>query len=176
MKNKSTRKIANWFKDVGLKSFAILLLVAAGFYTYAQVAFPTDSPNPVSGVVGQFVGESTNPYTGSAGYATANKLCADSPDPNINGSHICTPDEMENSYNHGTPASPITSYTNPPSNTLWINGGPPGFTANANDCQGWIETTNPIDNPNYGVVWDFALERGEVRPCDIPAKKFACCK
>lgn len=175
MKQKKHRNILNWSKDVTLKAFAIFILLIAGYYAYGAVAWPPQ-PNDVSGVVGTFVGESNFAYKSPMDYRQVNAACQNTfPD-----SHVCTPPEMANSYNHGTPGvSPV--YLHSGADTLWINSGPPGFTANSNDCQGWIvnpsgPNASPVSNPNYGTVWDFQLQRGEVRPCNISDKRFACCQ
>lgn len=182
MKKKTATKMALWIKDAGLKSLVILLLVTAGFYTYAQITWPAADPNDVSGIVGKFVGDSID--TGRSGnqgtfeaplfYEGANDFCSTNSNSNIAGSHVCTPDEMINSYNHGQAGvSPIFTYTD--SATLWINNGPPAFTANANDCKGWVETSSPTSNPNYGTVWNFSSKAGGLLPCRT-GKAWACCK
>jgi hypothetical protein len=169
-----------WLKDVGLKVFAILALIVGGFYTYAAITWPADQPNGTTGVVGMFVGHSTSDFkVGVAGYAQANALCANGTG-DIANSHICTPDEMANSYNHGNAESAVnkylTTYTGA-SKMLWINNGPPGYTANSNDCNGWMKTDTGTDpqNPNYGAVWNFVGKAGGLTPCK-EGKRFACCK
>ena len=174
-KKRKIKNIINWLKDAVLKSLVILLVVAAGYYAYAQITWPADNPNPVSGVVGMFVGESDGVFDASVNsYDDANALCSNHTDVNIAGSHVCTPAEMTNSYNHGTVGvSPIYLYNT--SATLWVNSGPPGYTANANDCKGWTKTDSPADNPNFGTVWNFDGKYGGLLHCRDD-KKFACCK
>lgn len=186
-KKHSLSNALEWFKDVGLKVFAVLALLAGGFYVYA-ISWPVAQPNATSGVVGTFVGESeyTAPSNGTfnaaSDYLGVNKFCSQeglaSPNLTLAGSHICTPDEMMNSYNHGTvDVSPVYTYS--ASKMLWINNGPPGYTANANDCNGWKSTTVGTDpeSPNFGAVWNFTstAKAGGLTPCKI-GKKFACCK
>jgi len=175
MKKVKKITVLNWLKDVGLKSFAILVLVVAGFTAYAQINFPADAPNDVSGVVGMFVGESDGPFDNSVNsYYDANILCRDhSTDSDIAGSHICTPDEIINSYNHGElGVSPVFAQAV----ALWVNNGPPAFTANANDCGGWGQHDGgPDGNKNFGTQWNFDGKRGLLKRCEIGAK-FACCK
>lgn len=173
MKKRKNSKLYLWIKDVILKSLVILLVVTAGFYAYGQIYWPGDDPNPVSGVVGMFLGESEAAFTTSTNYAEANDECATHSDPLIFGSHICTPDEMLNSYNHATAQSPINTYAD--SSTLWVNNGPPAYTANANDCKGWAAIDSPSNNPNYGTIWNFANKSGGLLNCK-PDKKWACCK
>lgn len=168
--------VFNWLKDVGLKAFAVFLVVAAGFYAYAAITWPGATPNDVSGVVGMFVGPSDGAFGASLGYEGANVLCSGHSDANIAGSHVCTPDEMMNSYNHMNANSPIhpTQYTGPV--TLWINNGPPGYEANANDCGGWkITDPGAGGSPNFGTVWNFNSDRGVLKRCGT-GRGFACCR
>lgn len=170
MKKKTTIfNILNWLKDAGLKAFAVFLLLAAGFYAYAQIEWPTADPNPVSGVVGMYVGTSTGGGTGTdgnvGGYDAANALCEGA----FSGSHICSTAEMVNSYNHKTPQSPI----NTASGIVWINSAAPGNIFPAiNDCRGW---TNNGLTPYYGTVWNFGLGGAAIQPCAV-VMGFACCK
>lgn len=182
MKKKSSiKKVLFWLKDAGLKALVILLIVAAGFYAYAAINWPVGEPNPTTGVVGMFVGATENTFDDSQGYNLVNAWCAtgnvETPEGTVNnlGAHICTPDEMVNSYNHGTlGVSPIFTYSD--SNTLWINSGPPGFMVNANDCVGWTTASaGPDNNPNMGAVWNFVSDKGNLLKCQ-PGKQFACCK
>ena len=173
-----------WLKDVGLKVFAILALVVGGFYVYAEITWPVIQPNPTTGVVGMFVGESSKAYSdvndannsNARGYDQVNALCANGA-VDVANSHVCTPDEMVNSYNHGTiGVSAIFTYSASPN--LWINSGPPGYTASANDCKGWTATSRGADSqdPNFGAMWIFGTKKiGGLSPCTT-GKKFACCK
>lgn len=174
MKKVKKITILHWLKDAGLKAFAILVLVIAGFTAYAQINFPTDAPNDVSGVVGVFVGASDGFFDNSVNsYVDANTLCRDHSNNDIKGSHICTPDEMINSYNHGElNVSPVYGQTDP----LWVNNGPPAYTANANDCGGWGQHDGgPVDNKNFGTQWNFNDKRGLLKRCTT-GDGFACCK
>jgi len=173
-----------WLKDVGFKAFAVLALVAGGFYVLAvDIAYPPTAPNPTTGVVGTFVGESSKAFADVAsparGYADVNGLClsiTDSDGNTVTGAHVCTSDEVVNSNNHGTVGvSPIFNYYKGTIATqiLWVNNGPPGYTANANDCAGWSDITTS----SYGTAWDFRFKKGFLRSCGEPSKiKFACCK
>ena len=174
MKKKTLSKSMHWLKDAGLKALVVLLLVMAGFYTYAQITWPAADPNDVSGIVGKFVGESDGGFNAIMDYETANSKCSASTDINVVGSHVCTPDEMLNSYNHGVPGvSPVYTYVT--EDLLWVNVGPPGYLANANDCQGWTRTSTSSADPNYGAVWEFASKAGFLTGCRNDMK-FACCK
>ena len=164
-----------WLKDVGLKVFAILALVVGGFYASAAIIWPADQPNGTTGVVGMFIGESTADFNAAVvGYAQANALCANGAG-NIAKSHVCTPDEMINSINHGVlNISPIYTYVASP--TLWINNGPPAYTASANDCKGWTVTTaGPDYDQNFGAAWFFGNKFAGLTLCST-GRKFACCK
>ena len=61
----------------------------------------------------------------------------------------------------------------PGSGGAWINGGPPGYTLNANDCQAWSDNSTA-----YGRFWNFADGddgTGFLSPCG-ESKPYACCK
>jgi hypothetical protein len=176
-----------WFKDAGLKVFAVVLLLAGGFYVYA-ISWPVTQPNDTTGVVGTFVGASEYDapsngfFNAGSDYKTVNKYCSQEgrAPANVNAtlkySHICTPDEMLNTYNHMTSAQETVLLAQAATGkTLWINSGPPGFTANANDCKGWSTVASPQNNMNYGTLWNFSTKSGGLLPCTT-GKKFACCK
>lgn len=167
IKKKRTYNTLKWLKDVGLKATAVFLIVGAGFYAYAAVTWPNSEPNPVTGVVGMFVGASSKSYTVQLGYKNAGKYCSDT----FTGSHICTPDEMANSINHGDVTNaPIFNYTG--SDLLWINSGPPGYVKYVvNDCSGW----KVKDSTAFGSVWDLKDSESLISPCS-KSRAFACCK
>lgn len=169
-KNTKIKNTLKWLKDTAFKALVIPLLLVAGYYVHAAIVWPSTDPNPVTGIVGMFVGESASAFDAGVGYETANTYCEAAEI----GSHICTPDEMINSYNHSVPESPILNYVASPN--LWINNGPPGFTASANDCKGWtVSTEGSAQDPNFGAMWVFAKDLGGLTPCQT-GKKFACCK
>lgn len=63
----------------------------------------------------------------------------------------------------------------PTTNTkAWINGGPPGYNAAANDCGGWQLNTGTSTN-TWGRYWWFNLHQSWADGCDL-AHGFACCK
>lgn len=164
-KSKKIKAILTWLKDAGLKAFAVILLVCVGFYAYAAVTWPAAAPNPTTGVVGLFVGATADLKNGNVGgYDTANALCVAAHP----GSHICTSDEMINSYNHAVSGSPILTATG----TLWINNGPPGYVKYViNDCKGWTSNVSTI----FGSIWKFDVEAAFVTPCNQTIQ-FACCQ
>jgi|GEM_PF-1900217 len=124
-----------------------LLLTSGGLAVYS-----TSTPLTYQGAVGS--------------YTAANALCAAV----VTGAHVCTSEEMLNTVNKGQGGNiPVGS-------SLWINNGPPGYTANANDCQGWTNSATTFygaqwNRPNSGYVDGF----GSLNHCDL-ARKFACCK
>ena len=117
---------------------------------------------------GTFRGATSSTYNGNrGGYAVANGLCA----AEYTGSHVCTNTEILFLINAGR----IASF--PANTTLWISNGPPGYTVNANDCQGWTSASAT----DYGPVWN-RLTAGEgfgsINKCDSVSgtpRKFACC-
>lgn len=165
-KRKTFLNILSWVKDAGLKAFAVLLIVAFGFYAYAQISWPAADPNPVSGVVGMYVGKTAGTTDGNVGgYDTANDLCESA----FSGSHICSTAEMVNSYNHMNVQSPINGETG----IVWINSAAPGNISPAiNDCKGWA---NNGLTPYYGTVWNFGIKVAAIQPCAVQLQ-FACCK
>jgi hypothetical protein len=104
-------------------------------------------------------------YTGAqSGYTGGNALCNAA----SAGSHVCTTEEILYTVNSGQGAAiPFNS-------TLWISNGPPAYTANANDCQGWTSAAAA----DYGTVW-IKLATGDgfggLNRCNS-TYKFACCK
>ena len=96
------------------------------------------------------------------GYASANAKC----DTTYAGSHVCTVEELL-----------AISNINPDNlsgatGEGWVNGGPPGYKANANDCKAWKEKGDSY----YGRYWDFANNEGWMRRCTLTNTPFACCK
>jgi hypothetical protein len=104
-------------------------------------------------------------------YGAQNKCQLDYP--NDPGVHVCTSQEMLESIKCSISTDPIRGIAD--GSAAWINGGPPGFTANSNDCMGWTSTA-----PNaYGRYWIFNLAsggRGTTTSCNSPGIPFACCR
>lgn len=106
-------------------------------------------------------------YTGSiaygsdTGYKAANAICA----ADAAGTHICTPDEILMTIKEKGTTSTATA---------WIANGPPGYTANANDCVGM--TANTVTY--LGAFWSFDNTTGGagylVNCSNV--KPLACCK
>ncbi|MFP4119063.1 MAG: hypothetical protein ACLFTH_03335 [Candidatus Woesearchaeota archaeon] len=106
-------------------------------------------------------------YTGDmGGYSAANANC----DAEFPGSHLCTVDEILNTIN-AKDVSIISEWAG----TAWLAGGPPGYTANANDCKGFTSDSSS----NLGKFWDFDDTTDEgvgwMTNC-ANTKPLACCK
>ena len=148
------------------KGLLIFAVFGAAVYVYAAVEFPDETPGPVSGVVGMYVGISDTArqgnFGGSAdGYKGVNAECTSA----FADSHICTAEEMINSYNHNNVPTLTTG-------RAWINNGPPGdITSVVNDCQGWNSNLSTV----FGSIWVFAGDKSSLTPCN-QSLKFACCK
>jgi hypothetical protein len=114
-----------------------------------------------------FVGTTTLSYDGDisyltfTGYKAANLIC----DSQYAGSHLCQTGEILNTI----AADQISTF----SGTAWIAEGPPGYTANSNDCTGY--TTN--SNTYLGAFWEMLSTnggRGWLTNC-AQTKPLACC-
>ncbi len=83
------------------------------------------------------------------------------------GMHICSAQEIINSYENGVSA--VTNATG----VAWINNGPPAHTDTfVNDCGGWTSK----DPAQYGAVWNFTSRQGGIQPCNAANHGFACCR
>lgn len=101
-------------------------------------------------------------YSGSSGYAAANAVCADE----YPGSHFCVTNDVIMVIYSGD----ISSWAG----TAWIGEGPPGYTANSNDCNGWTSNA-PI---NLGAFWELNNTTGGMgwlTNC-ASVKPVACCQ
>jgi len=105
---------------------------------------------------------------GDAGYFDANAICAAKFE---GGGHICSTAEVLNSIKC---RSPKLSGGSLDGVDAWIQDGPPGFTAPANDCQGWQSSA-----PNHlGRMWRFDPANGGqgfLTTCNTRIG-FACCR
>lgn len=121
-----------------------------------------------------FVGLTSLTYRGDfatgsyRGYVAANKICqAQYP-----GSHFCTTDEILNTINVKE-SDLATLFVG--GSYGWLAEGPPGFTANANDCVGW---TSSSSINTYGPFWIFNTStggEGYLSPCG-QQRNLNCCK
>jgi len=162
MKKNNVRSYSKSLVQAILRGLAVFAVFGAAVGVYA-VAYPASQPNPVSGVVGLYVGKTAASDGSIGGYMTANNMC--------NGvethSHVCSPMEIINTYNHN--ASAVTGETD----IVWVNAGAPGNIAPAvTDCKGW---TNNSNNPYYGTVWNFSKKTPAIQPCG-KSMPVACCK
>jgi hypothetical protein len=166
MKRTIAKSFSRSLTQALLRGLAVFAIFGAAVYTYASIAYPVNQPNPVSGVVGLYVGKTASTYGGNIGsYQSANNLCASVPAAN-SGAHVCSPMEIVNTYNHdAATASAATG-------TVWLNAGTPGNTQPAvNDCNGW--KSNGLDY--YGNVWSFDQDYSGILPCMV-SLSVACCK
>lgn len=118
--------------------------------------------------IGHIVGMTTGSYDGNLsnsthiGYVRANALCNEE----YTGSHFCTEVEVVLTIANG-------SYGY--SGTAWMAKGAPGYTAPANDCNGW----NSDDGTDLTVFWNWDLNSGpgagELTICS-QSKKLMCCR
>ena len=114
-----------------------------------------------------FAGTSASAVTGNrGGYNNANALCV-SVDP---ASHICTAEDILSIINQGD-----VNTIPDKSDGYWISNGPPGYTANVNDCAGFTEGSTNF----FGAVWykytTYPNGVGAIAHCGN-SKYFACCK
>ena len=121
-------------------------------------------PRTGGGTGADYLGVSNNVFEASIGYTGANAIC----DATYSGSHVCTSTEILDNINRDVP-----SHLNLEVPAVWINNGPPAYTANANDCRGWTKT----DSSFYGTIWvrQEGDGAGALSTCNL-SYKFACCK
>ncbi len=154
-----------------IKGLAIFAIFGFAVYVYGAVNFPTEQPNPVTGIVGQLVGFSATAVNGTqGGYKSANNLCNTA----VSGSHICMSEEITRSYaydNAVLAAAQSDLGGGPTQYFVWINSGAPGYTANVNDCLGW----NTASAASYGAIWNIKDKAFAINLCS-DLRRFACCK
>lgn len=110
----------------------------------------------------------TFPVSGLNSYFGINNKCELA----YSGSHACSVNEMLESLRCSVPTSPIRTTT--AGEIAWINGGPPGFTADSNDCIGWSSSASS----SYGRYWAFDNTTGgfgTMTSCNVLGLKVACC-
>jgi hypothetical protein len=101
-------------------------------------------------------------YSGNTGYAAGHAVCA----AEYPGSHFCATNEIITVIYNGD----ISAWAG----TAWIAEGPPGYTANSNDCNGW--TSNAPTN--LGAFWELNNVTGGMgwlTNC-ASVKPVACCQ
>lgn len=112
------------------------------------------------------------PNPAGKGYLAANDKCAVQGG-QLAGSHICSAAEILNSIkcaetNTGIRSGAFSGLD------AWIQGGPPGYVAPANDCQGW-QSANSTD---FGRIWRLDATKGGagfLSTCNQEIR-FACCR
>ena len=163
MKKRSVKHFSKSLVSASLRGLAVFLIFGTALYAYAAVSYPSGQPNSVSGLVGLYVGQTTTTSDGNIGsYQAANSECA-AVDAD---SHVCTPMEIINTYNHNPSA--VTGE----GGVVWVNSGAPANTTPAiNDCNGWKDNSLGY----YGNVWSFDSDYSGILPCMV-ALPVACCK
>jgi len=167
MKKSSIKNFSKSLISASLRGLAVFAVFGFALYAYA-VTYPATQPNPVSGVVGLYVGKTPSTYQGgnAGSYETANSYCAAA----HTDSHVCTPIEMINTYNHNPAA--IAGETD----SLWINNGAPAyFSSISNDCLGWSTSGTLFNQPVFGSIWDASNNYGVITTCNN-SRAYACCK
>lgn len=110
----------------------------------------------------------------TAGYLYARDLCAAASPAGVGtGGHVCSSAEIMMSLKCQAAGTGIRNSTY---NGLdaWIQDGPPGYTALANDCNGWQSDAGS----SLGRIWRFDATKGGqgfLTTCNQKLK-FACCK
>jgi hypothetical protein len=138
------------------------------------IVFPDGSTQCIAGGgagMGNFVNSTPGIYNGSitaggfAGYKAANFVC----DSNFTASHWCTTDEIL-----ATIVAKNVSAILQWAGFGWVAEGPPGFTANANDCIGMKNNSNLV----LGAFWIFNQTTGGegwLTPCSS-SYPLTCCR
>ena len=133
-----------------------------------QTEWPSGAATILNLTAGTYNGNITNgslaepPYL--VGYQAANSICSKE----FSGAHLCTTDDILNII----ATQDITFFSG--LGTSWIAEGPPGYTANSNDCLGW---TSPSSS-NLGPFWEYSASGGGMgwlTNC-AQTKKLACCR
>ncbi len=127
-----------------------------------------------------FTGVTGNSYKGDLssggivsptnGYFAANDKCGGLGG-QLAGSHICSTAEMLESIKCESPGIKSMVYSGL---DVWIQDGPPGYVAPANDCQGWRSAAST----DFGRIWRLNPSLGGVgflTTCNQEIV-FACCK
>jgi len=160
------------FNDFGVNSSATsgMFWVSTGPGTGGEWIATSSLGIDSGGAVSIFVGTTTASFTGYfptstpagllTGYVAANDIC----NYNFAGSHFCkTSDILTTIELTGIIAS---------SGKAWIAEGPPGYTADSNDCTGWTDNSDTI----FGAWWNFSNSGGAgwLVTCENE-RPIACC-
>jgi hypothetical protein len=124
-----------------------------------------------AGTGGKYAGKTSSTYDGTitsgskVSYDAVNTICG----AEFIDSHVCSTDEILSTI----ATENFSLYS--PDGDVWIVEGPPGFTASANDCDGW--TAN--DEDNLGPFWSWDANsgggKGRLTPC-TSTLSVACCR
>ncbi len=124
----------------------------------------------ISGLTNSFggiVGFTSGTYDGNItngsliGYVGANKIC----EIEFPESHFCLKSEVLKSISNGNYFW---------SGTAWFQNGPPGYTANADDCSGWTTDSNIYLGPFWN--WDANSQAGRAALINCAQiKALMCC-
>lgn len=103
----------------------------------------------------------TTPEGSFEGYMAGNILC----DYEFSGSHFCRTYDILVTAEQDD----ISAW----SGKVWVAEGPPGFTSNSNDCQGWTSNSDT----HLGAWWDLNSNGGKgwLVSCDY-TRPLACCR
>lgn len=117
----------------------------------------------------RYQGTSVNQVTS---YYSADNRCSTA----FSGSHVCRPEEILESISCSLPGDAFRTVADAPVKWAWLSGGPPGFTASANDCAGWSSNSGF----ELGKIWIFNQASGGTgsqTTCNTPTGlQFACCR
>ena len=114
-----------------------------------------------------FIGITSSSFNGNqGGYTSAHAKCNEA----FSGSHVCNVFEILETIRSGHSADiPVNTIG------IWISSGPPGYTANANDCMGYTSAATS----DYGAIWVKLSANsdgyGSLRYCN-QTSPFACCR
>lgn len=142
--------------------------IAANYYCDANGNNCFDASAGWGAGIGTFFGTTTVTTNGSfatstlRGYQAGNNMCASK----FSGSHFCSTEEII----HTIAVESINDF----SGTAWVANGPPGYTANSNDCNGWTANVGT----SLGAFWLFDSNGGGagwLTNCSV-VKPIACCK
>lgn len=111
-----------------------------------------------------FVGVTTLTYDGDAlgSYTAASAQCAT--DTGDSSARVCTDFEVTLLVATGSTFGGSTA-------EVWVQDGAPGYTAFANDCDGW----SSVASGYYGAYWNLSTKKAYLSGC-ASSKKYACCK
>jgi len=146
---------------------AVAGAIAANFYCDENGNHCVDA-SAGWGVSGSFVGTTTATTNGAfatstlIGYQAGNDMCV----AEFSGSHFCRTDEII--YTIATKS--ISNFAG----TAWIAEGPPGYTYDSNDCNGWA-TSSSLALGAYWLMNSNGGGAGWLVNCSM-TKPVACCR